>query len=125
MTEFVDILEGQITEARSARASTPTPDSARKIIRKRQLLPLEPEPMGASGTDLEELPTPSARPEEAVQGGKLWEPDEEMRASVQQIPPADPRGDYCLMDLIMEPPRKKLEPTLFTYYDFLVARGEV
>jgi hypothetical protein len=126
MSEFVEILEGQITEARSARSSTPSLDSARKVIRKRQLVPLERPPMADMATaDLEDLPMPSEPVEEEPQGGKLWEPDPDVRRSVQHIPTADPQRDYCLMDLIMEPPRKKLEPTLFTYYDFLVARGEV
>jgi hypothetical protein len=52
---------------------------------------------------------------------KLWNPDADLEKSIQDIPADDAWRDYCLMDLIMAPPPKKLEPTLFTDYDFLVA----
>jgi hypothetical protein len=121
MSDFAELLAGQIAEQRK---SQPRPFSAsdsetRRLIRKRQI---------ATQNDLEPLPIPEEPPEEP-DGGALWnEPKNaaELRELAKSIPPRQPPPPgTCLMDLIMAPEPKPLVPTLFTYFDTLVARGEV
>lgn len=91
--------------------------------------PPPPEP-GAKGGALwgpplaETSPASPEPPKPEPKGGALWGPPPDADSIPQ--PPPQPREGKCLMDLIMEePPQKQLKPTLFTYFDHLMANGEV
>jgi hypothetical protein len=148
--DLVQLLEGQIDEARRTRPVTLC-GTPRRVIRKRQLVPLAPDPSAdtdpsppPAGTEAEPPPavtdanpqrsetvTDPAEPDpdpEPPSGGSLWgeAPDAAaLRLSARQVPTADPPADYCLMDLIMDPPTRKLQRTHFTYFDLLMEMGEV
>lgn len=147
MSQFVDILEGQIDEARKTRPRTPATDSdSRKIIQKKKMIPLKADMEIQS----DEIPTPEEEPKKVhppadppqtrrspqkrvepvyvEKGGMLWgtpEENAEIRKSMTMTKPKAEGEGTCLMDLIMAPPPKELKPTLFTYFDKLMANGEV
>lgn len=63
-------------------------------------------------------------------GGALWDAPKEfqdIRSSMKSLPkaPQQPEKKPCLFDLVMQPPKKELQPTLFTYFDKLMQMGEV
>ena len=140
MTNFVDILEEQIDEERKTRPKTPISESDSKMIRKKELIPLKAD----MEIQLDEIPAepvkvhpPAAPPSgnrspkrgEEPKGGALWgtpEQQQEMQKSMEKAQTPDPPKGKCLMDLIMEPePKRPKKPTLFTYFDHLMANGEV
>ncbi|OHT03181.1 hypothetical protein TRFO_06867 [Tritrichomonas foetus] len=66
-------------------------------------------------------------------GGALWSAPKELediRSSMKELPHPPPeekneKKGPSLFDLVMEPPKKELQPTLFTYFDKLMSMGEV
>lgn len=64
-------------------------------------------------------------------GGALWDAPKEfqdIRSSMKKLPQPQQLqtgNKPCLFDLVMQPPKKELQPTLFTYFDKLMQMGEV
>lgn len=151
MSNFVEILEGQIDDDRKTRLKSSGMDGdSKKMIQKKKMVPLRadmeiqsdeptegPQSETHSGALCQNSITPSDSPNS---GGALWGPpsqaphpqsSEQTGAALWRSPASQPPNKQnpsegkCLMDLIMEPPPKPLKPTLFTYFDKLMANGEV
>lgn len=156
MSNFVDILEGQIDEDRKARPKTPVSEGdGKNMIQKKTMVPLrvdmeiqsEEVPEGQSQGGALWGPNPNMEEVEASRpggGGALWGPRMDEKEKSPEKPQVEQKGGAlwgtpaaeaqpkpapaegkCLMDLIMEPPPQPLKPTLFTYFDKLMANGEV
>ena len=131
MSEYISILQEQIEEERKASHSAPhsASNSSRKIVQKKQLIPLEEPEKKETEVQFEEnisLKTEEKNEEMNNTGGALWgnaEQIEEATASIQKGKQEQTQESKCLFDMIMEPPPKELKPTLFTYYDILMQDG--
>ena len=151
MSNFVEILEGQIDEERKSRLKSPGIEGdSKKMIQKKKMVPLRAdmeiqsdEPTEGSQPETHcgaSCQNSTATSEQPTSGGALWGPPVQappppstektggaLWGSPASEPPnkQNPSEGKCLMDLIMEPPPKPLKPTLFTYFDKLMSNGEV
>lgn len=63
-------------------------------------------------------------------GGALWDAPKDLqdiRSSMKSLPQKQPPPENkpSFFDMVMQPPKKELQPTLFTYFDKLMQMGEV
>ena len=147
MADFVDILKEQVEEGRKTAPSS-RHDKNRNMIQKKKLIPLEEPETSEMEIQVEsKIVSENTKyadqgisheenenevidePETPPHGGALWNPPQEferIHESMKEIPKHDAKTKKpSLFDLVMEPPKKELEPTLFTYFDKLMQMGEV
>lgn len=80
--------------------------------------------------DIQETENASKDSNQPLTGGALWDAPKEyqdIRASMTKPLHQEPKQEEapCLFDLVMQPPKPPLKPTLFTYFDKLMQMGEV
>lgn len=115
----IEILKKQLTKEKMPRptSSSDNKNSQSKIVQKRKLVEID-------------LPTEpiiaEIEPNKVEKGGNLWNPPgnaDELRQSYQNaIEIMRRKENQSLFEMAMENPKKKLEPTLFTYYDILMEK---
>lgn len=105
------------------------PDKVDNLSNRPKLSTMSTDPINPEPIENDQI----NEPQKQQTGGALWDAPKEfqdIRSSMKSLPQQQqqqqqPEKKPCLFDLVMQPPKKELKPTLFTYFDKLMQMGEV